>query len=260
MAYYVTTAIVVILLLFMVGLIYITRLHRRLMVLSLGLDNYRRSQAFTFFNASKSGIIRFQFIVACAGVAWAFYACLNHFKLEQHPFANIGALWLPALALTISLVIFSNQLRPAAVIILAKSSPDTLRLQNRLLYEAAPFRTVSLLFNQTFREGKLASGHSFRTSTGSWEQSVADFARVVGVIILDLREGSDPVKVEHAIIHQLNLGYKTLVITKPEAASAPAPPLAKVVHQEEDAIQIVKKCLLEPGFRATPDNPISSWS
>lgn len=203
---------VVTLLLFAAVIILTSILHRKLMMMSLGRDEYRASQLITCVNAYKSSVVWFQFVAGGMCLIWATYKWFQHFKHAAQPVAEFGALWLATLALVFGLTVFANQLRPAAVILLGKSSSHRLRLQQRLMVDTAPFRTVSLLNQSAMSDNALASGHCFRTSIGSWERSVSDVAKAVGVVILDLREGTGYVEVESDTLRRLDLGYKTLVI------------------------------------------------
>jgi hypothetical protein len=252
---------VVVLLLFALWFTVSATNQRRLMVASLGRPEFRSSQIITCINAYKSSMIWFQIMAGASCLIWAIYKWCYYFMLGSHEIMNIGSLLLPTLGLVFGLIVFANQLRPAAVIVLGKSTSSRLRLQQQLLEETAPFRTVSLLEQKAAGDNLLAAGHCFRTSIGSWEKSISSFASVAGVVILDLREGSSYVDIESNVIRSLDLGYKTLII--PPAAEFDAsqvPRQAKVVESEDEVVQIVKKCLFEPGRRASRSRPISSWA
>mgnify|MGYP000985315213 FL=1 len=252
---------VVALLVFALLTMFAAVVQRRLMLRSLGRAQYRSSLFITCLNDYKSSVIWFQFVAGGGSLIWAVYEWIQHFTQAVHPVAEFGTLLLPTLALVFGLVVYANQLRPAGVILLGNSSSHRLRLQQRLLVEAAPFRTVSLLHRSPWGNNALASGHSFRTSIRSWERAVSNFAKAVGIVVLDLRGGTGWVEIETDTLRRLNLGYKLLVLPPMGGLDlSEVPAQAKIVYSEDDVVRIVKKCLLEPGFRATQECPISSWA
>ena len=265
MNHYIYEALVIVTLVYSAFVIYATLLMRHRLIKPLGRITVYISQIVTLMNAAKSITVWGQLCWGLASFGWGVLEWVNFLKASGWAFTGYGTLWLPSIALAFGVTVLANQLRPAGIFLLGKSTAARLHLQDRMNKELFGIRTVSLLNQEGSGEWALASGHSFRTDVGRWEKSVEDFARVIGVIVLDHREGTDLVELELKILRRFNLGYKTLVISSNGSGGechfeSTLLPNAKIVESEDEVLSILRQLFLLGIHRVSREHPFTSWA
>ncbi|MFM8328334.1 MAG: hypothetical protein ACKN9U_26030, partial [Pirellulaceae bacterium] len=142
-----------------------------------------------------------------------FAATAHHFQHSDKPFAEIGNLWLPMVALMVGFVQFFGQMRPAAILVLGSSNHAGLTLQRSVFDKVFPHLPVSLLeTSEVDADIRTMPGEVYRITLGDWEDVVWRFARSVLVIIVDMRQMTPPVQRELQFIVQECLQYKTVLL------------------------------------------------
>ncbi|MFH0953137.1 MAG: hypothetical protein V1873_02280 [Verrucomicrobiota bacterium] len=231
----------------------------RLTRITLGPNRFIRSLLVTWSNAYRSPIVWVQVITAPVLIAWLARSFYHHFAAQVNlPLVRLGDAWWVCVLLIPTVGSLLDQIRPAAVLVLGASTTPRLKLQHALMCKLFPFRVVSLIEQRTAADNRLAAGQCFRTITESWEASVTAFARVVALIILDLRDHTGFVADEAKIIAVENLGYKTIVLVSQSSMITP-PSSCRIIETEEELVQVALKCLFVPGFRPSETKSVASW-
>jgi hypothetical protein len=164
------------------------------------------------------------------------------------------------LALMVGCVQFFGQSRPAIILVLGSSVPETMQMQAQLSDKLFPHRPVSLLESNDDRINiKYTAGNCFRITFGKWRDAVWRFARSVLVIVVDMRTMTPPVDEELQFICDEGLQFKT-VLLKPADMALPIPELAscRVVNSDEQCIEAVLQAFESPATLPSDVSPLHS--
>ena len=131
---------------------------------------------------------------------------------------SIANSWWIAAILALGLTLALHVSTPTALLLLADSSPVSLRLHRYLDHHLhPPFRTVSLLNTRVLgatserpREDSRVAAHIYRTDRDDWKDLVSFFADRAGIIVVDMRSVSENTSWEVDYLQKHGLNYKTI--------------------------------------------------
>jgi hypothetical protein len=218
-------------------------LNRLLQIVTYGRSRYEGCQIVTSLLGLKSRRILMQRANKWMLFAVGIIVFVEHLQHSEHPWRQLGDIWLGLLALMVGCVQFFGQLRPGAILVLGSGS-ESITLHENLNRALFPHRAVSLLeINKEVR----APGDCFRVTMGDWHETVWRFARAVLVIVIDMRQITPAVEEELHFTCEEPLTFKTILLTHP-GQELPLPKLHECarVDSMEECIRRVKHCFDAP--------------
>lgn len=175
---------------------------------------------------------------------WVGFAALaHHFQHAERPWAEMGRLWAPMIALMVGCVQVFGQQRPAAILVLGGSTRDAILLQGAISNTVRFHRSVSLLeTSDLLADMRHVSGDVFRITLGGWREAVWRFARSALVLVVDVRQTTDLVEEELRFVVAEGLQYKTLLLD-PGNVSRSRPELAacRVASSTPECVAVVAR-------------------
>jgi hypothetical protein len=185
---------------------------------------------------------------------------VRHFEASEHPFLSFDKAFLFALALTVGVIQFWGQGRPAAVLLLGASRSTALMLHRRLSNITAPHRTVSLLERADDPTTiHYTAGDCFRVNWGSWQSTIRRLIRNVVLIVIDARSITDAVRHELREIVELEVQYKTILLVNAKSDVHDEKLLQCRIEDSEDAcLRLVGAILSAPDKLPSDSKPIAA--
>jgi hypothetical protein len=255
----VATSVLAWILLGVAALAIVRMLDDRFRMVSLyGRTRYESCQAITSLLGTKSRRVLQQRLGKWLLFSIGAVAIAEHMQHSSQPWQEWGRLWLPMIALAIGCLQFYGQARPAVVLLLGASTPETLRLHGQLLHGLWPNRSVSLIeTGEALDDITHAPGDCFRVTFGEWKDVVWRFARSVLVIVIDIRKLTPPVHEELQFIVNEELQYKTVLIKHADQV-LPDQRLADcaVLVTEAECLEKVKHVFASPHLLPSDQHPI----
>jgi hypothetical protein len=230
---------------------------RRRMISICGVEKFRNCSRLSMFWGAHSERIVEQAL--WKNLLWLIgsFLIVRHFWIAGLRLESIRGSWLGALLFMVANVQIAFQSRPALVLFLGNSKPDQIRFQSALSDAAMPWRVVSLLdSSESLQSIARTAGNCFRLTLGRWEDAVHDFVQNALVVVLDLRDATEPVLTEFRFIKESGNAHKCIFLVSERSASTDLSESDLVLTSEEKCRHVLKMVLARVTQMPTPDRTL----
>ena len=230
---------------------------RRRMISICGVERFQSCSRLTRFWGAHSERIVMQSLWKNGLWYIGAFLIVRHFWVAGLRLESIGGSWPGALLFMVSNVQIAFQSRPAFVLFLGNSKADQIKLQGTLTDCAMPWRVISLLDSgDSLQSISRTAGNCFRLTLGQWEDAVHDFVQNALVVVVDLRDATEPVLTEFRYIKQSGNAHKCIFLVAEGNAATGISESDLVLTGEATCCQVLKGALARMDQITSPDRTI----